>query len=99
MNRFLDVVPLVITPLTPIHIGCGEDFEPTNYVIDGGVLHHFEPARLKMSQEDRRLLTQSANRRGDELGRSGRASYRPAARVVLRGRGRLLSNRVAPDER
>ena len=43
MNRFTEIVPLALTPLTPIHIGCGEDFEPTNYVIDGGILYHFEP--------------------------------------------------------
>jgi CRISPR-associated protein Csm5 len=44
MNRFLDVIPLALTPLTPIHIGCGEDFEPTNYVIDVTVI---------LSQRDR----------------------------------------------
>jgi CRISPR-associated protein Csm5 len=66
MNKFLDVVPLVLTPLTPIHVGCGEDFEPTNYVIDDHVLYHFQPDRLALSEEDRRLLIRSVNRRGDE---------------------------------
>jgi CRISPR-associated protein Csm5 len=66
MNRFLDVVPLALTPLTPTHIGCGEDFEPTNYVIDDHVLYHFQPDRLALSEEDRRLLIRSVNRRGDE---------------------------------
>jgi CRISPR-associated protein Csm5 len=56
----------VLTPLTPIHIGCGEDFEPTNYVIDGGVLYSFDPTALSFDQSDRRLLMQSANRPGLE---------------------------------
>lgn len=64
MNRFTDVVPLVLTPLTPIHIGCGEDFEPTNYVIDGGMLYAFEPTDLPLDDSDRRSLVQSANRPG-----------------------------------
>jgi CRISPR-associated protein Csm5 len=66
MNRFLDVVPLVLTPLTPIHIGCGEDFEPTNYVIDDGKLYHFEPTRLSLTQSDRKLLMQTVSKRGDD---------------------------------
>lgn len=56
MNRFTEIVPLVLTPLTPIHIGCGEDFEPTNYVIEGGMLYPFEPTDLSLSQEDRERL-------------------------------------------
>jgi CRISPR-associated protein Csm5 len=64
MNRFSEIVPLVLTPLTPIHIGCGEDFEPTNYVIDNGVLYQFEPSSLRLSESDRQLLIKGANRPG-----------------------------------
>ncbi len=64
MNRFSEIVPLALTPLTPIHIGCGEDFKPTNYVIDGGILYHFEPSSLPLDEADRRLLIQSANQPG-----------------------------------
>lgn len=66
MNAFFDTVNLAITPLTPIHIGCGQDFEPTNYVIDGGVLFHFDPARVPLSKTDRDALISAVNRRGDE---------------------------------
>jgi CRISPR-associated protein Csm5 len=66
MNRFLDVVPLALTPLTPIHIGCGEDFEPTNYVIDDGKLYHFEAAQLSLTENDRRILIQAVDKRGDD---------------------------------
>lgn len=65
MNRFVEVVSLALTPLTPIHIGCGEDFEPTNYVIDGGVLYHFDPTRLTLTPPDRQRLIECANERAD----------------------------------
>jgi CRISPR-associated protein Csm5 len=90
MNRFLDVVPLVLTPLTPIHIGCGEDFEPTNYVVDDRQLYHFEPARLPLTQSDRRLLMQTVNRRGDDAIRElqrffhdRRSQCRQASRLAI----------------
>jgi CRISPR-associated protein Csm5 len=42
--NFLHTTRLTLTPLSPIHIGTGEDFEPTNYVIENGVLYGFEPS-------------------------------------------------------
>ena len=30
MSPFLTTHRLHLTPLSPLHIGCGEDFEPTN---------------------------------------------------------------------
>lgn len=50
-----------LTPISPIHIGCGEDFEPTNYVIDDGVLYHFEPSNLNLDQTKRQELLNKAN--------------------------------------
>jgi CRISPR-associated protein Csm5 len=49
MNTFLKTYRLALTPLSPIHIGCGEDFEPTNYVIDEGVLYGFDPSRAALN--------------------------------------------------
>jgi CRISPR-associated protein Csm5 len=66
MNRFLETTPVVLTPLTPIHVGCGQDFEPTNYVIDNGVLYHFDPARLPMNERDYKELIQSVSKPADE---------------------------------
>jgi len=34
---------LAITALSPVHIGTGEDLEPTSYVIDGEDLYRFSP--------------------------------------------------------
>jgi hypothetical protein len=35
---------LKLTTLTPVHIGTGEDYEPTNFVIDGDRFYHFDEA-------------------------------------------------------
>ncbi len=39
---FLNVTRATLSTLSPVHLGCGEDFLPTNYVIDdNGWLHSF----------------------------------------------------------
>ena len=40
---FLSSHTLHFTPLTPVHIGCNETYEPTNYVIEGTALYEFDP--------------------------------------------------------
>jgi len=46
--KFFENRELVVSTLSPVHIGCGEDYEPTNYVIDDkgvvGVLHALDAA-------------------------------------------------------
>lgn len=54
--KFMQTHKVYLTPISPIHIGCGEDFEPTNYVIDENVLYHFDPVKLGLSQEQRERL-------------------------------------------
>ncbi|MCX8086394.1 MAG: type III-A CRISPR-associated RAMP protein Csm5 [Rhodocyclaceae bacterium] len=44
--KFLETFDLVISTLSPVHIGCGEDYEPTNYVIENKSLYAFDPVRL-----------------------------------------------------
>ncbi|BDI03597.1 RAMP superfamily CRISPR-associated protein [Sphaerotilus microaerophilus] len=61
LTRFFTTQALRLTPLTPIHIGCGIDFEPTNYVIDEGVLYHFDPAQVPLKPQDRKALIDAAN--------------------------------------
>jgi CRISPR-associated protein Csm5 len=67
MNTFLKTYRLALTPLSPIHIGCGEDFEPTNYVIDddadfGPVLYGFDPSRAVLNDLQQSKLLDAANR-------------------------------------
>ncbi len=66
MKEFMQTHQVYLTPLTPIHIGCGEDFEPTNYVIDEGVLYHFEPSRLPLNERQKNDLL-GASQRSDLL--------------------------------
>ncbi len=42
-NLHHDVHRLAITALSPVHIGTGQDLEPTGYVIDGKDLYLFSP--------------------------------------------------------
>jgi CRISPR-associated protein Csm5 len=62
MNPFLKTYRLALTPLSPIHIGCGEDFEPTNYVIDDGILYGFDPSRAVLTDLQKSKLMDAANR-------------------------------------
>jgi CRISPR-associated protein Csm5 len=64
MKQFIHTEALSITPLTPVHIGCGEDFEPTNYVIHDEFLHYFEPLDLHLSQQDRDAITKAVKKGG-----------------------------------
>jgi CRISPR-associated protein Csm5 len=40
--NFLSSHTLHFTPLAPVHIGCNETYEPTNYVIEGDALYEFD---------------------------------------------------------
>jgi CRISPR-associated protein Csm5 len=66
MNAF-DSYRMLITPLSPIHIGTGESYEPTNYVIEDGVLHEFDTGSVvdALTVADRKALLDIANRRPD----------------------------------
>ncbi len=41
---FLESWRLLVSTLSPVHIGCGEDYDPTNYVIGNNTLHEFDPS-------------------------------------------------------
>lgn len=62
MNRRSERRPLTISTLSPIHIGCGEDYEPSNFVIHAGLLHVLNAADLAgaLDDADRRRLSQAA---------------------------------------
>lgn len=63
-QKFFESCQCFITPISPIHIGCGEDFEPTNYVIDSGWLYNFDPSRAFLSSEDREELLKATDADG-----------------------------------
>lgn len=55
---FLESHRLLISTLSPVHIGCGQDYEPTNYVIENNTLYEFDPsaAQKALTNQDRREL-------------------------------------------
>ena len=55
---FLSCCRLDVTPLSPIHIGSGEDMDPTSYVLDGDALYEFSPSALAtvLDEADRNRL-------------------------------------------
>lgn len=101
MSQFLTTHRLHLTPLSPLHIGCGEDFEPTNYVIDDGLLYGFDPSRAALNDLQRKQLTDVA-RRGSLPGiqrffRDHAAAFKPHAHVVMpvcSGVARLYEQRI-----
>lgn len=62
--KFLEEHRLAITTLTPVHIGCGEDYTPTDYVIDEDALFAFDNAVVSqaLSGRDRATLLKLVQR-------------------------------------
>lgn len=73
MNRpFLSTHRLLLTPLSPIHIGCGMDYEPTNSVIDTdrNFLYSFNLGLVGLLPQERRgLMTAVQNGVIEEINR------------------------------
>lgn len=67
MNSFLNTTRCTISTLSPVHIGCGEDYYPTNYVIDEGLLHHFSEEGLlsALTLPEKNGLAKIAEEQGD----------------------------------
>ncbi|CAH1191515.1 CRISPR system Cms protein Csm5 [Candidatus Nitrotoga sp. BS] len=61
--KILDSYRLLITPLSPTHIGTGESYEPTNYVIQDDLLHEFDTSTVMkvLSEVDRAKLFDISN--------------------------------------
>lgn len=68
MSDFLQHYTLTYTPLSPIHIGTGDSYEPTNYVIDDGTLYEFDTggALAALTETDRNELNKIVNARANE---------------------------------
>jgi CRISPR-associated protein Csm5 len=49
-------VEIRLSTLSPVHIGCGEDYEPTGFVIQNGALYHFDPSIADLPPNDRKTL-------------------------------------------
>ena len=69
--KFLQEHHLKITTLTPVHIGCGEDYTPTDYVIDDKTLFAFDSSivsdALPKNVHQRLMRLVSGSRQDDVL--------------------------------
>ncbi|NOT11625.1 MAG: hypothetical protein HOP23_07335 [Methylococcaceae bacterium] len=70
MTHFLNHYTLKYTPLSPLHIGADESYEPGNYVIDeaGGALYSFDSqaALAGLTDSDRQQLLNIVNGKPDD---------------------------------
>jgi CRISPR-associated protein Csm5 len=70
MTHFLNHYTLKYTPLSPLHIGADESYEPGNYVIDdeAGALYSFDSqaALAGLSENDRQQLLAIVNGKPDD---------------------------------
>ncbi len=59
----LNTYYLKLKTITPIHIGTGEAYEPTNFVIDGGKLYQFDEVLFyqSLNPSDKRLFNKKLN--------------------------------------
>ncbi len=64
---FLNHYTLKYTPLSPIHIGTGDSYEPTNYVIDDDTLYEFDTgaAIAALTDHDRAQLSKIVSAKPD----------------------------------
>jgi CRISPR-associated protein Csm5 len=85
MNQF-NCYRIFLTPLSPVHIGTGDSYEPTNYVIEDGALYEFDTgtAMGTLSQDDRAELARIAD------GRPGAGMIQAVQRFFYERRSRLL---------
>jgi CRISPR-associated protein Csm5 len=96
--EFLKTYKVTLTPLSPIHIGCGEDFEPTNYVIDAEqqLLYGFDPSHATLPEnlaEQLGRLGESGNwLRVQTFFRDNSNYFKPQAFVLM-----PVANGVARD--
>jgi CRISPR-associated protein Csm5 len=67
IKPFMKTTRCTVSTLSPVHIGCGEDYYPTNYVIDDGLLHHFSEEGLlaALSSTEKNALAKIAEEQND----------------------------------
>lgn len=63
MIKNFETFDVALTVLSPIHIGCGEEYEPTNFVADPNtnVIYTFDPAQVPLTSDQRGRLLRAVN--------------------------------------
>lgn len=58
--NFLEKYQFFLTPLSPIHIGSGDDYIPTNFVIENNLMYLFEPYAANLTPMEKKELLELA---------------------------------------
>ena len=94
IKPFLSNYRLVISTLSPVHIGCGQDYEPTNYVIEESVLYFFDPAEaLTQDPESRNELLEIVKNNKKGIKEIQLFFYSKRETAIPRLRGRALAGK------
>lgn len=86
-KEFFTTHKIYLTPLSPLHIGTGEDLIPTNYWIDKGMMYVFDPMLVNLPDDRREKLSYLANNT-EPFGvyrfvRNYKENFEPAVRSVI----------------
>ncbi|MEA3274994.1 MAG: RAMP superfamily CRISPR-associated protein, partial [Pseudomonadota bacterium] len=89
---------LAITPLSPVHMGSGQDYEPTGYVIDDETLYEFDGIAalqaLPQAERDRLGRILEGRPKPDTLREVQRFFYDNRARLIAVSRHQVRVNRT-----
>lgn len=61
-EHFLQSHKLYLTPLSPLHLGTGEDYQPTEYTIEDGMMYVFDPSQAVLKPAQYEELMRVAGR-------------------------------------
>lgn len=86
-KEFFTTHKIYLTPLSPLHIGTGEDLIPTNYWIDKGMMYIFDPMLVNLPDDRLENLSTLANNT-EPFGvyrfvRNFKEKFEPAVRSVI----------------
>ncbi|AIL32871.1 hypothetical protein [Basilea psittacipulmonis] len=89
-----------ITPISPIHMGNGEDFEPINYVLDydENVLYGFDPSHIKLPEIKRNELLDLVNSANPSIASIQRFFYTIKDKAKKQANYLTLVSRAVKDD-
>lgn len=85
--KFMQTHKVYLTPISPIHIGCGEDFEPTNYVIEQNLLYYFDPSKLNLDPKSTNFRELSAL--------ASKGDYEGVKKFFIKNKNLILDSQIS----
>ncbi|MBF0283835.1 MAG: hypothetical protein HQL51_05185 [Magnetococcales bacterium] len=83
-DPFLQNHRLLLSTLSPVHIGCGVDYQPTHYLMDEGLLYAFDPvAALAPDAEARAELLEIVSQPQGDVVRAIQRYFRKRKETLI----------------